>query len=362
MEKKIKNLLKLMDENSIEAYMIGPSTDLRFLIGLSTFVCERFQAFFLLNNGDFFYISPQVYYEEVNNILDKSKVFMWKDREGFVGILKDTINRYNLKDKRIAINNTISAVNLIDIENICNCKFINGQKLLENLRIIKSEKEVKKLKKAAKLADEIMRKTINYIKPGITENDIKEKIKTIITKLETEGVSFEPIVSSGPNSSKPHYNKGERTIQKKDIIILDLGCVYKGYCSDMSRTVFVGDISIKEKKVYNIVKKAYQSAEDIVKEGITAEDVDQKARSIIEKAGYGDYFINRTGHGIGVSVHEAPFIKTGNKIKLKKGMAFSIEPGIYIPGEFGIRIEDIVIVTEDGKKILNKYPNEIIII
>ncbi len=361
MQKNIDHLLKLMNENNIDAFMIGPSNDLRFLIDLSTFVCERFQAFFLLKNGDFFYISPQVYYEEVNDILDKSKIFMWKDREGFIEIVKDTINRYNLDNKKIAINGTISAVDLIDIENICNCDFINGQKLLENLRIIKSENEVQKLKKAAKLADEIMEKTINFIKPGITEYDIKEKIKKTITELDTEGISFEPIVSSGPNSSKPHYNKGERTIQKKDIIILDLGCVYKGYCSDMSRTVFVGDISAKEKKVYNIVKKAYQDAEDIVKEGITAEEVDQKARTIIEKAGYGDYFINRTGHGIGVSVHEAPFIKTGNKLKLKKGMAFSIEPGIYIPGEFGIRIEDIVVVTENGREVLNKYPNKIII-
>jgi len=357
----MNHLLELMDEKNIDAFMIGPSNDLRFLINLSTFVCERFQAFFLLKNGNYFYISPQVYYEEVNEIIDKNKIFMWKDREGFIGIVKDIINRYNLANKKIAINNTISAVDLIDIKNVCNCKFINGQKVLENLRIIKSEKEVKKLKKAAKLADEIMKKTVNYIKPGITEYDIKEKINETITELDTEGISFEPIVSSGPNSSKPHYNKGERTIQENDIIILDLGCIYKGYCSDMSRTVFVGDICEKEKKVYNIVKKAYQDAINIVKEDITAEDVDQKARSVIEKAGYGDYFINRTGHGIGVSVHEAPFIKTGNKLRLKEGMAFSVEPGIYIPGEFGIRIEDIVVVTADGREILNKYPNKIII-
>ncbi len=361
MDEKINKLLELMDKKNIDAFMIGPSNDLRFLIGLSTFVCERFQAFFLLKNGDFFYISPQVYYEEVNDILDKSKIFMWKDREGFIEILRDKLKRFNLGNKKIAVNNTISAVDLIDIENVCNCKFINGQKLLENLRIIKSETEIKKLKKAAKLADEIMQKTIDYIKPGLTEYDIKEKIKKTIVELNADGISFEPIVSSGPNSSKPHYNKGERTIQDKDIIILDLGCVYNGYCSDMSRTIFVGDISVKEKKVYNIVKKAYQDAENIVKEGITAEDVDKTARSIIEKAGFGDNFINRTGHGIGVSVHEAPFIKTGNKLELKKGMAFSVEPGIYIPGEFGIRIEDIVVVTENGREILNKFSNKIIV-
>lgn len=358
---RIDYLLEMMSNHGIDVFVIAPSADLNFLIELSVGTCERFQAFFLLSNGDYFYISPQLYYEEVSEILDDNKIIMWKDSEGFLKAVKDLVYKYNLENKRIAINNTINAVDLIDFSSVCNCDFSNGHFLLEKLRLIKTGEEIEFLKEAARLADEIMDETVKYLKPGIREYEIKERIKRSVRELGADGVSFEPIVASGPNSSKPHYNKGQRTIQKKDIIILDLGCKYKGYCSDISRTIFIGGISSKEKEVYSIVKGANSAAEKIVKPGITAEEVDQKARDIIEDKGFGDYFLNRTGHGIGISVHEAPFIKTGNKIELQKGMAFSIEPGIYLPGEFGIRIEDIVVVTDKGREVLNSYAKEIIV-
>ncbi len=358
---KLKTLLNLMNENNIDVFMIAPSPDLEYLTGLSIGVCERFQAFILLANGDHLYISPQLYYEEVNEILDQSKIIMWKDREGYIKAIENAIYKYDLKNKRIAINSTINAINLINLSKICNCEFVNGHILLEKLRIIKSKIEIDYLRKAANLADKIMENIIEFIKPGITEYDIKEKIKKYVIELGAGGLSFEPIVASGSNSSKPHYNKGQRTIQKKDIIILDLGCKYKGYCSDMSRTIFIGDISKEEEKIYNIVKRANLEAENIVEPGITAEEVDQKARKIIENAGYGNNFLNRTGHGIGISVHEAPYIRTGNKLKLQKGMAFSIEPGIYLPEKFGVRIEDIVVVTDKGREVLNKFNNDVIV-
>jgi Xaa-Pro dipeptidase len=146
-----------------------------------------------------------------------------------------------------------------------------------------------------------------------------------------------------------------------DIIILDIGCKYRGYCSDTSRTVFVGGISDEEEKVYNIVRRANEAGEKIAREGVCSENVDKAARDIIDKEGYGSYFLNRTGHGIGFAVHEAPYIRTGNKQILKKGMAFSVEPGIYIKEEeIGIRIEDDILVTEDGYRILSaSIPKEI---
>ena len=177
-----------------------------------------------------------------------------------------------------------------------------------------------------------------------------------------EELSFEPIVASGPNGSMPHYNDDKRVIEEQDLVILDFGCRYKGYCSDTSRTVFIGEPTEEQKKVYEIVLRANREAEKAVKEGVTAGEIDRIARKIITDEGYGEYFINRTGHGIGVEIHEEPFIKEGNKEILKSGMAFSVEPGIYIPGKFGMRVEDIVIVDGEKARILNKSNKEMTIV
>jgi len=160
----------------------------------------------------------------------------------------------------------------------------------------------------------------------------------------------------------PYYCEDLRVIQEKDIIILDLGCKYKGYCSDISRTVFVGGITDEEKKVYDIILRANKAGEETAKQGVKAENVDKASRDIIKSEGYGQYFLNRTGHGIGISVHEAPYIKTGNKQILERGMAFSVEPGIYMQNKFGMRIEDIVVIRADGPEVLNNFTKEIIVI
>lgn len=170
------------------------------------------------------------------------------------------------------------------------------------------------------------------------------------------------MVCSGPNSSYPHYNDDQRVIQEKDIIVLDWGCKYYNMCADMSRTVFVGGITEEERKVYEIVRASQEAGEKAAVKGAYIPDVDKAAREIIEKAGYGKYFFTRLGHGIGYSVHEAPDIKASNKRYLEEGMVFSIEPGIYIAGNFGIRIENIVAVTKDGNEVLNKASKEIMIL
>ncbi|MCL2353822.1 MAG: M24 family metallopeptidase, partial [Defluviitaleaceae bacterium] len=170
------------------------------------------------------------------------------------------------------------------------------------------------------------------------------------------------IIASGENSAYPHYHAYDRVIQEKDMMILDFGCRYNGLYSDMSRTVFVGGINDEERKIYNIVLQAQEAGEAAAVTGAYIPDVDRAARSIIEDAGYGDAFLNRLGHGVGYMIHEAPDIKKNNHRKLEPNMAFSIEPGIYMPGKFGMRIENIVITTADGNEALNKSTKEIIIL
>jgi Xaa-Pro aminopeptidase len=364
LNKKYGNkLCEIMVKNNVDAMMIGPSVDLEFLMNYSPQPDERFQALFLLSDKKYFYISPELTYEEIRDRLDNdADIYKWGDYEEFNDIVVTAMNDYKLAGKNIGVNNGIAAINLIDIQEKINAKFINGHGILEMLRVIKDESEIEKLRKAAKLADEVMGETIDCICPGITERDIKKKIEELFMQKGADGLSFEPIIASGPNSSMPHYCEDSRVIQEKDIIILDLGCKYKGYCSDISRTVFVGGITDEEKKVYDIILRANKAGEETAKQGVKAEDVDKASRDIIKSEGYGQYFLNRTGHGIGISVHEAPYIKTGNKQILERGMAFSVEPGIYMQNKFGIRIEDIVVIGADGPEVLNNFTKEIIVI
>jgi len=362
-KKYIDKLCGIMVKNKIDGMMIGPSIDLKYLMKYSPQPDERFQSLFLLSDKKYFYISPEITYEEIRDKLDNdADIYKWGDHEEFSDIVADAMNKYKLSGKNIGVNNGIAAINLIDIKEKINTNFINGHPTLEMLRVIKDESEIENLRKAAKLADEVMGETIDYTYPGITEKDIKKKIEELFMQKGADGLSFEPIIASGPNSSMPHYCEDSRVIQEKDIIILDLGCKYKGYCSDISRTVFVGGITDEEKKVYEIILQANKAGEETAKQGVKAEDVDKASRDIINSEGFGQYFLNRTGHGIGISVHEAPYIRTSNKQILEKGMAFSVEPGIYMQNKFGIRIEDIVVIGTNGPEVLNHFTKEIIII
>ena len=323
-KKYVDKLCGIMVKNKIDGMMIGPSIDLKFLMKYSPQPDERFQSLFLLSDKKYFYISPEITYEEIRDKLDDdADIYQWGDHEEFSDIVVAAMNKYKLPGKSIGVNNGIAAINLLDIKEKINTNFINGHHTLEMLRVIKDESEIEKLRKAAKLADDVMSKTIYSIRPGMTERDIKKKIEELFMQKGADGLSFEPIIASGHNSSMPHYCEDSRVIQKKDIIILDLGCIYEGYCSDTSRTVFVGGITDEEKKVYEIILKSNKAGEEAAKQGVMAEDIDKASRDIIKKEGYGQYFLNRTGHGIGISVHEAPYIRTGNKQKGNKGVKFS---------------------------------------
>lgn len=362
-KEKLSLLAELLKKHDVDGCLMGPSCDMEFISGIANFSDERFRGFYVLADKRWFFICPGLYYEEVREALGKdAHIYVWADKDGVTGAFIEAEKNYNLSGKTIAINDGVRAIDLIDMGEIIKGDYINGSKIFEELRIIKDEEEIQCMAKAADIADKTFNEIIKFIKPGIYERDIANKIKELLIEFGGDELSFDPIVASGPNSSKPHYSGDNRMIEKKDLIILDYGCRYKGYCSDISRTVFVGEPTKEQRKVYDIALKANREAEKAVKEGIKAEDIDAIARQVIESNGYGEYILSRTGHGIGVAVHEAPYIKEGNKQILKTGMAFSIEPGIYIAGKFGMRVEDIVIVGGNSANILNKAPKEMTII
>ncbi|MBP3622379.1 MAG: aminopeptidase P family protein [Lachnospiraceae bacterium] len=231
------------------------------------------------------------------------------------------------------------------------------------LRMIKSEKEIEYIAKAEAIGDEAFSHILTYIKPGMTEKEVALELEYTMKKLGAEGLSFDTIAASGANSSLPHAVPTDRVIEEGDFLTMDFGCIYKGYCSDMTRTIFIGSNPVKEQQeVYEIVLKAQLEAMKYIKPGMKCSDIDAVARDIITAAGYGEYFGHGLGHSVGLYIHEEPRFSRKCDTILEEGMVLTVEPGIYLPGKFGVRIEDLILVTKEGYKNLTTSPKELICI
>ena len=356
-----EKLIDLMKEKDVDAMMIAPSEELNFLAGFNVYLCERFQAMFITAKGEVFYICNLLSRDEVAEFAQISlEIYTWVDSQLFTDVVEDVFEKYGLLGKRIGVNSTVRSFNMIPIAEKTGVEFVNGKSWLEEIRIIKSSEEMENLRIAAQIADDVFPKILSFIRPGLREIDIRTEMERLFA---LEGVKLAgDIVASGSNSALPHYFGNQRVIEKQDIIILDYGCNYKGMFSDVTRTVFVGGIAPEQERVYNIVRQANHDARAAVREGAYIPDIDHAARIVIQEAGYGEYFTTRLGHGIGYITHEQPEIKAINKRCLEKGMAFSVEPGIYMAGKFGVRIEDIMMVGENGPEQLNKTSHEIVVL
>lgn len=360
---RVEKLAQALQNEGIDAILLGPSGDWKYLCGLEMHPDERFKAIVVLKNGTYFVVSPMIYFVEFEKAFPKDADFViWEDNEGWHKKVSEKMKECDLEGKKIAVNDGCRAIDVLDIMGFFQNDFSNGEHFMMNLRIVKDQEELAHMKKAAEIADAAFEETIKHIKSGMTEGDVRDILVEQLFEKGGEKLSFNPIIASGPNSAMPHYSSYGRKIEENDVIIMDFGCEYKGYCSDMSRTVFFGTPTDKMKEVWDICDKANLAGEEVGVEGIAMQEVDRAARAVIDGAGYGKYFNNRTGHGIGVSVHEEPQAKEGNLTKLENGMCYSVEPGIYIPGEFGMRTENIMACV-NGKAIpLNKARRDMIII
>lgn len=237
---------------------------------------------------------------------------------------------------------------------------------IDELRQIKSDEEITKIAKAEAIGDEAFAHIVEWIKPGMTEQEIALELEVAMRKLGATGLSFDTIAASGPNSSMPHAVPTDRRLQAGDFLTMDFGCIYDGYCSDMTRTIFISgrerylEPTEKQMEVYNTVLKAQLEAIKLIKPGARCSDVDACARNIIKDAGYGDYFGHGLGHSVGLFIHEEPRLSPKCDTILEPGMIVTVEPGIYLPGEFGVRIEDLVVVKEDGCRNLTCSPKKLI--
>lgn len=231
---------------------------------------------------------------------------------------------------------------------------------VDALRRIKTKEELEYLAKAEAIGDKAFAKILTILKPGMTELEVAAELEYQMKKEGAENTSFDTIIASGLNSSMPHAIPGEKKLEAGDFVTMDFGCKYKGYCSDMTRTVVLGKASEKQKEIYNIVLKAQLAALDALKAGVTGKSVDKVARDIITEAGYGQYFGHGLGHSVGLFIHEDPRLAPTDDTVLQAGMIETVEPGIYVPGFGGVRIEDMAVVTEDGCINFASSPKELI--
>ncbi len=333
-----------------DAALLTPSTNFFYLSGLAP-VATLERPFILLipSEGEPCILAPALYSLELKDAWIKN-VILWKDEEDPFKKLADMFGQVPRKTGKILVEDTMPAGFLLSIEKNIEYEFEPLGQVIKEFRIRKSEEELRYLKKAAEIVDKVFYALVAEGLEGRTEVEVAKKIGDLIYEYGGEGISFEPIVASGPNGANPHYMPGRRVIKRGDVVILDYGAKYRGYCSDITRTVVIGKATEEIRGVYEIVKNAQENAFLKSSNGVKARDIDMAARDYITSHGYGGYFTHRTGHGLGLDVHEPPFITANNDEPIEDGMVFTIEPGIYLPNKFGIRIEDDVAII-DGKGV-----------
>ena len=354
---RLDRLRAVMIERGVSHSLFSVGPDLPYLTGYEASPSERITLLVVSDTAEPTLLVPRLEAPKVE--AGPFHVHPWGETEDPLGLAVSLMDAPGT----IAIGDHTWATFLIGLqERLPAADWIRGSELLSALRVIKDTSEKDALRLAGAQADEVARRIPSEIKfAGETERTVARRVAEMLLEEGHDSAEF-GIIASGPNGASPHHTPGDREVQVGDLVVIDFGGRFGGYCSDTTRTFSVGDPSPQQAEVHGIVLEAQTAARASVKAGVACEQIDASARSVIEEAGYGDYFIHRTGHGIGREVHEDPYLVDGNDTVLRPGMAFSIEPGIYLPGEFGVRIEDICLATDDGIEVLNNSPRELVVV
>ncbi|MEL7566609.1 MAG: Xaa-Pro peptidase family protein [Dehalobacterium sp.] len=358
-QRRMKGVQKLLKIRNTDYLVLAPSANMYYLTGLKTVADERFQAVVVGPEGLPLVVLPEMY-KEIAASGDGTgwKLLTWADDKNPVELI---ISEFSAKKAKVAVDDRMWASHFLAVRNAFpEAEFYPAGQLMKQVRIYKDKTEVELLRRSGALIDRVMEEVMKQIKPGIREKELAAFVVNQIKKEGGDDISFKPIVAFGLNGSSPHHVSGERQAEIGDFIIVDIGAVLEGYCSDITRTFCLGKASSEMKKVYQGVQGANEAGFRAVQLGTACEEVDRAARDVIREAGYGEFFIHRTGHGIGLDYHEDPYLVAGNSASLEIGMAFSVEPGIYLPGKFGVRIEDIAALTEEGPVRFNNFPRDLI--
>lgn len=314
----------------------------------------------LVSRQGAWYFTDSRYIEAAGKQVSGAEVQMVETGRGYTVLINQVLEANGLKKVGFEEGTMTVADHTLYADKL-SCELVPAQSVLTPLRSVKDRGQLEIMIQAQRIAEKALDEALGYLKPGMTETEVAARLTFDMMRFGARKMSFDPIVASGPNSSMPHAVPTDRKIQAGDFVTMDFGCIYGGYCSDMTRTVVVGGQPTDEmRKVYDTVLQAQLAGIAAARAGVTGKDIDGAARKVIADAGYGAYFGHSFGHGVGIEIHESPNAAPSNDQAMPVGAVISAEPGIYLPGKFGVRIEDVLYLTETGCENLTKAPKELI--
>lgn len=361
-DQRLQRFRHRMGEDGLDVAVLVPGPNLRYLTGLTVGPSERLFLGVVPKDGAMRLLVPELERPAVEpEVPAEVPIVSHRDETGPDEAMAQLAHELGLGNARVGVEyGRMRVRELRALERHADpASIANLDPTAMALRRIKDEAEIASLRRAIGLSEAFLEAMVDAMEPGVTEQDVVRAFQRARIESECEAVPFGPIVASGPNTESPHALPGDRRLQHGDIVTIDCGAVVDGYPGDITRNVAVGELDPERERIHQVVLDANEAGRDACRPGATAESVDRAARAVIEDAGYGESFLHRTGHGMGLEVHEPPDIMAGNDQTLEPGMVFTVEPGVYVPGVGGARVEDDMLITHDGAESLTQYPREL---
>lgn len=362
---RLQRLVEEIPAHGLDGIALVPGPNLLYVSGIHMHPSERPTVLFVPADDDPAIVIPTLEAMKAREAgIAEDRIFDWNDAEGYAGAFQQACAHLELADYLLGVETLHMRVLELQLLQ----RFIPGlqtapaEPALAALRTIKEPAEIAAMEKAIAISEQALQRILHRIRPGLTEKQVAAMLTQELLVSGADSIAFGPIVCSGPNSASPHATPTNRPLQRGDLIVIDWGVYVDDYPSDLTRTFALGEIDPQLRRVYETVRLANEAARQAVRPGMTGQQIDRIARDVIEDAGYGEYFIHRTGHGLGLEVHEPPDMSPVNAEPLVAGNVFTIEPGIYLPGLGGVRIEDNIVVTANGGRSMTSFPRELTVI
>ena len=364
MKDRIEKVYKILNNSNLDAIALVPGSNFRYITGWNFHLMERPTILIITKKKELVAILPSLEVDSFSKLDFSAKVFSWHDKDGYENAFREAsneigdINRLGVEGQRIRFFETQALS-----KNFSRITLVNLHKEISSIRLNKDQEEVNYLKKAISISEISLENTLKFIKIGMSELEVKQFLIQQLYINGAEGLSFDPIVLGAENSALPHGHSSEKNkLQKGDTILFDFGGTYKGFNADITRTFFLGEINELQKNVYeNVLKANLVGIENSITSN-SMHEVDDLTTRVLENGDYRNFIVHKTGHGLGLDLHEDPYVVRGNHSKLEKGMIITVEPGLYIPNKFGIRIEDNVLITDNLPDVLTSFSKKIRII
>ena len=351
----IAKITAQLPEHGLDAMLVTSAPGERYAVGFEG------EGWVLVSRDGARYSTDGRYIEAARQQVTGAEIVLTERGQSHLALAREEIRRRGLK--RVGFESgRVSADELGRWKDSLPCELVAAQGLLDGLRAAKDEEELARMRQAQRITDEAFREILNFIRPGLTEQEVAARLVYELLRRGGRRVSFDPIVAAGANGSMPHAVPGETVIQPGMFVTMDFGCVYEGYCSDMTRTVAVGQPTDEMERVYHTVLEAQRAGIAAARAGVTGSEVDRAARQAIQQAGYGSFFSHSFGHSLGLEIHESPNASPSEQTVFPAGAVISAEPGIYRPGQFGVRIEDVLVLREGGCEDITQAPKNLIVL